>query len=123
MINAGPTAPNPNELLAKPALDELIKDLRNQFDFILVDTAPIGLVSDSLILDRIADVNLYIVRADYTPKKNIEDATIIFHEEKLKNMFFILNSVDFDKRAYRYGYGKKYGYGYGLKKGIAYGYK
>ena len=123
MINAGPTAPNPNELLAKPALDELIKDLRNQFDFILVDTAPIGLVSDSLILDRIADVNLYIVRADYTPKKNIEDATIIFHEEKLKNMFFILNSVDFDKRAYRYGYGKKYGYGYGLKKGIAYGYQ
>lgn len=123
MINAGPTAPNPNELLAKPALDELIKDLRNQFDYILVDTAPIGLVSDSLILDRIADVNLYIVRADYTPKKNIEDATIIFHEEKLKNMFFILNSVDFDKRAYRYGYGRKYGYGYGLKKGMAYGYK
>lgn len=123
MINAGPIAPNPNELLSKPALDELIKDLRKQFDYILIDTAPVGLVSDSLILNRFADVNLYVIRADYTPKKNIEDATIIYHENKLKNMFFILNSVDFNKRVYRYGYGKKYGYGYGFKKGIPYGYK
>ncbi len=123
MINAGPVAPNPNELLAKPALDELIKDLRNQFDYIIIDTSPIGLVSDSLILNRIADVNLYIVRADYTPKKNIEDATIIYNEDKLKNMYFILNSVDYEKRNYRYGYGKKYGYGYSMKKGSIYGYK
>jgi len=123
MINAGPIAPNPNELLAKPSLDELIKDLRKQFDFIIIDTAPVGLVSDSLILNRIADINLYIVRADYTPKRNIEDATTIYNEEKLKNMYFILNSVDFSKRNYRYGYGKRYGYGYSLKKGSAYGYK
>lgn len=123
IINAGPVAPNPNELLSKPALDELIKDLRAQYDYILVDTAPVGLVSDSLILDRIADVNLYVVRADYTPKKNIEDATIIYEENKLKNMYFILNSVDFNKRAYSYGYGRKYGYGYSLKKGMTYGYK
>ena len=122
-INAGPVAPNPNELLAKPLLDELIKDLREQFDYILIDTSPVGLVSDSLILDRVADVNLYVVRADYTPKKNIEDATIIYHEKKLKNMYFILNSVDYNKRAYRYGYGKKYGYGYSMKKGVVYGYK
>lgn len=122
MINAGPVAPNPSELLAKPALDELIMDLRDQFDFIIIDTAPIGLVSDSLMLNRIADINLYIVRADYTPKKNIEDATIIYNGDKLKNMYFILNSVDFNKRYYKYGYGKKYGYGYSLKKGFAYGY-
>lgn len=123
MINAGPVAPNPNELLAKPALDELIMNLRDQFDYIIIDTAPVGLVSDSLMLNRIADVNLYIVRADYTPKKNIEDATIMYNDDKLKNMYFILNSVDFNKRNYRYGYGKKYGYGYSMKKGSAYGYK
>lgn len=123
MINAGPVAPNPNELLAKPALDELINDLRDQYDYILIDTAPVGLVSDSLILNRIADVNLYVVRADYTPKKNIEDATIIYHQERLENMYFILNSVDFTKHSYRYGYGKKYGYGYSLKKNYSYGYK
>ncbi len=123
MINAGPVAPNPNELLAKPRLDELIKDLRDQFDYIIIDTAPVGLVSDSLMLNRIADVNLYIVRADYTPKKNIEDATILYNENKLENMYFVLNSVDYNKRAYRYGYGKKYGYGYSLKKNYSYGYK
>ncbi len=123
MINAGPVAPNPNELLAKSKLDELIKDLREQFDFIIIDTAPVGLVSDSLMLNRIADINLYIVRADYTPKKNIVDATIIYNEEKLNNMYFILNSVDFNKRYYKYGYGKQYGYGYSLKKGFSYGYK
>lgn len=122
MINAGPTAPNPNELLAKPALDELIDDLREQFDYIIIDTAPIGLVSDSLMLNRIADINLYVVRADYTPKKNIEDATVLYNDEKLKNMYFILNSVDFNKRNYRYGYGKGYGYGYSMQKGAAYGY-
>lgn len=123
MINSGPIAPNPNELLAKAKLDDLIKELRELYDYIIIDTAPVGLVSDSLILNRIADVNLYIVRADYTPKKNIEDATIIYNDDKLKNMYFILNSVDFEKRNYRYGYGKKYGYGYNLKKGFSYGYK
>lgn len=123
IINAGPIAPNPNELLAKSKLDELIKDLRKQFDFIIIDTAPVGLVSDSLILNRIADVNLYVVRADFTPKKNIEDATIIYNDDKLKNMYFVLNSVDNTKRNYRYGYGKKYGYGYSMKKGAVYGYK
>ena len=123
IINSGPVAPNPNELLAKPKLDELIKDLREHFDYIIIDTSPIGLVSDSLILNRIADVNLYIVRADYTPKKNIEDATMIYNDDKLENMYFVLNSVDYNKRNYRYGYGKKYGYGYGLKKGMTYGYK
>lgn len=123
MINAGPVAPNPNELLAKPILDQLINDLRGQYDYILIDTAPVGLVSDSLILNRLADVNLFVVRADYTPKKNIEDATIMYNENKLKNMYFILNSVDYSKHTYRYGYGRKYGYGYSLKKEIPYGYK
>ena len=63
------------------------------------------------------------MRADYTPKKNIEDATIIYNQGRLKNMYFILNSVDFNKRTYRYGYGKRYGYGYSQKKGAVYGYK
>lgn len=123
IINAGPVAPNPNELLAKPKLDELINDLRSQFDYIIIDTAPVGLVSDSLLLDRISDINLYVVRADFTPKKNIEDATIVYNENKLKNMFFILNSVDYTKSSYRYGYGQKYGYGYSMKQRSSYGYK
>ena len=68
-----PIPPNPSELLSKPILDELIVNLKSKFDFIIVDTAPVGVVSDSFLLNRIADVNLYIVRSGYTPKKYIED--------------------------------------------------
>ena len=93
------------------------------FDYIIIDTAPIGIVSDSFALNRFSDVNLYVVRADYTPKKNIEDATILYKQKKLNKMYFILNAADFHKASYRYGYGKKYGYGYGNKYGYGYGYE
>jgi len=116
VITSGPKPPNPSELLAKPTLDILINDLRNQFDYILIDTAPLGVVSDSFSLNRLADVNLYIVRADFTPKKNIEEAANLFINNKLKNMYFVLNDTDIRKNAYQYGYGKKYTYGYGNEK-------
>lgn len=112
VITAGAIPPNPNELLAKSLLDELVKDVRDDFDYIIIDTAPIGVVSDSFLLNRLTDVTLYVVRADYTPKKYIEDATMYYKEKKLTRMYFILNSVDLNAIAYRYGYGKKYGYGY-----------
>jgi len=115
VITAGPIPPNPNELLAKPALDELITEIRDQFDYIVIDTAPMGVVSDSFTLNRLADVNLYVVRADFTPKRNIEEATNLHINKKLKNMYFILNASDLKKNTYRYGYGKlrKTEYGYG----------
>jgi len=122
IITAGPVPPNPAELMAKPALDKLIADFKEKFDYIILDTAPIGIVSDSYALNRFADVNLYIVRADYTPKKNIEDASLLFKQKKLTSMYFILNAADFHKSSYRYGYGQKYGYGYGNKYGYGYGY-
>ena len=122
VITAGPVPPNPNELLATPLLDELINELRTQYDYIVIDTAPIGIVSDSFAINRFADVSLYVVRAGYTPKHCIEEATILFKREKVRNMYFVLNGTDIHKKAYRYGYGKKYGYGYGKKHGATYGY-
>ena len=122
VITAGPIPPNPAELMAKPALDKLIADCKEKFDYIILDTAPIGIVSDTYALNRFADVNLYVVRADYTPKKNIEDATLLFKQKKLTRMYFILNAADLSKASFRYGYGKKYGYGYGNKYGDGYGY-
>ena len=124
VIMAGPEPPNPNELLTKPILDKLIVDLRKQFDYIVIDTAPMGIVSDSFTLNRFADVNLYIVRADFTPKKNIEEATNLYIQKKLKNMYFVLNSADMHKSSFTDDYGKKYGYGYRYsnKQGHTYGY-
>jgi len=122
VITAGPVPPNPNELLATPLLDELINELRTQFDYIVIDTAPIGIVSDSFAINRFADVSLYVVRAGYTPKRCIEEATTLFKKEKVRNMYFVLNGTDMHKKSYRYGYGKKYGYGYGKKHGATYGY-
>ncbi len=122
VITAGPVPPNPNELLATPLLDELINELRTQYDYIVIDTAPIGIVSDSFAINRFADVSLYVVRAGYTPKHCIEEATTLFKREKVRNMYFVLNGTDIHKKSYRYGYGKKYGYGYGKKHGATYGY-
>lgn len=113
VITAGSVPPNPNELLAKPALDELINELRGEYDFIIVDTAPVGMVSDAFLLNRIADVNLFVTRSGVTPKKYVEDADRYFQENKLKKMYFILNSVNLNSTDYRYGLYKKYGYGYG----------
>ena len=123
LITAGPVPPNPNEMMAMPALDELINELKQQFDYIILDTAPMGIVSDSFALNRFADVSLYLVRADYTPKKNIQDATKLFLMNKVRNMYFVLNASDYKKSSYRYGYGQKYGYGYGNKYGYGYGYE
>jgi len=124
IITSGPIPPNPSELLLKPALDKLMAELREQFDYIVIDTAPILVVSDSFSLNRLADVNLYVVRADFTPKKNIEEATNLFKHKKLNNLYFILNATDLTKNTYRKGYGKKYGYGYefGKKNRHTYGY-
>jgi len=123
VINAGPVPPNPNELLAKPALDELIDIYREQFDYIIIDTPPLGAVSDSLLLNRFSDVNLYIVRADYTPKSNIIEANDIFFNQQLNNMYFVLNATNFQKTSnyYQLGcrkrYSSNYGYGnYGQKQ-------
>jgi len=122
IITAGPVPPNPGELMAKPALDTLIANCKKKFDYIIIDTAPIGMVSDSYSLNRFADVSLYVVRADYTPKKNIEDATMLFKQKKVNRMYFVLNAENFNKASYRYGYGRKYGYGYGNKYGYGSGY-
>lgn len=112
IITSGIIPPNPNELLAKPLLDDLIGDLRNEFDYIIIDTAPIGVVSDSFLLNRVADVNLYVVRSNYTHKKLIEEAETYYRDNRLNKIYFILNNVDLNQKSYEYGYKRQYGYGY-----------
>ena len=127
LLLAGPTPPNPTELLARENLHQVIEMLKKQYDYIILDTAPVGLVTDTLQIARYASVNCYVSRADYTPKANIGLLNSLVEEKKLSNCCVILNGVDMSKKkyGYYYGYGKygKYGrYGYGRYGYGKYGY-
>ena len=127
LLLAGPTPPNPTELLARENLHQIVEMLKKEYDYVILDTAPVGLVTDTLQISRYANVNCYVCRADYTPKTNIGLVNTLAEEEKLKNVCIILNGVDMSKKkyGYYYGYGKygKYGrYGYGRYGYGKYGY-
>ena len=115
ILPAGIIPPNPAELLSRKNLDQAIEYLKEVYDYIILDTAPVGLVADTLIISRVADATVYICRADYTPKSDLELANTLYREEKLKNMSIVLNGIDMAKRkyGYYYGYGKTGGYRYG----------
>lgn len=113
LMLAGPIPPNPAELLARESMHQIIELLKQKYDYVILDTAPVGLVTDTLQLAPHADVNCYVCRADYTPKANINMLNTLVDEEKLKNVCLILNGIDMSKKkyGYYYGYGKygKYG--------------
>ena len=127
LLLAGPTPPNPTELLARENLSQILEILKRQYDYVILDTAPVGLVSDTLQIARYANVCCYVCRADYTPKSSISLLNDLAEQSKLVNPCVILNGVDMSKRkyGYYYGYGKygKYGrYGYGRYGYGRYGY-
>jgi len=127
LLLAGPTPPNPTELLARENLRQVVDVLRKDYDYVILDTAPVGLVTDTLEIARHADVNCYVCRADYTPKSNIGLLNTLANDGKLLNTCVVLNGVDMSKRkyGYYYGYGKygRYGrYGYGRYGYGRYGY-
>lgn len=112
LLPAGQVPPNPAELLASPRLDEALQELKKEYDYIVIDTAPVGVVADTLILGRIADMTLYVCRSAFTHKKEIGSADSLYRERKLKNMCLLVNGVKWQTK--RYGnYGNKYGYEYG----------
>ena len=116
LLPAGIIPPNPAELLAKENLDKAIEFLSEQYDYILLDTAPVGLVADTLLIGRVANATIYVCRAGYTAKSSFDFINEIKDENKLPNMSLVINDVDMDKGTYygagKYGYGKRYGYGY-----------
>lgn len=114
IIAAGVIPPNPNELLMHERLDTLIAELRNQYDFIVIDTAPVGAVSDTFLIDRVVDIALYIVRMEYSDKRNMDYLNHIFEEKSLKRPYVVINDMNMESkyyyhRGYSYGYGKYYG--------------
>jgi len=115
-ISCGPVPPNPAELLLDSRVEEMFKWLRENFDVILVDTAPVGMVSDAMTLGNFANTTLYIVRQGYTYKKQISLIDEFYHENRLPKISIIINDVKLKPGYGYYGYGR-YGYGYGYGGG------
>jgi tyrosine-protein kinase Etk/Wzc len=112
--------PNPSELLLSERLEKLLELLREQFDFVLIDTPPIGLVSDALLLNKHLDATFYIVRQGVTQQRQLKIVDEINTNKKMPRVYIIFNGVKFGSGGY--GYGSGYGYGYGYNYGYGYGY-
>ena len=122
IMPGGPIPPNPTELVARDSLVKAIDMLKEKFDYVILDTAPIGMVTDTQIISRVADASIYVCRADYTPKAGYLYINELSRGHKLPNLCTVINGVDMNdkKNSYRYGYGKYgkyYGYGYGYGYG------
>lgn len=113
LLLAGPIPPNPTELVARPSLEIIMNHLKDHYDYIIIDTAPVGLVTDTLQIGRVADATVYMCRADYTPRESFNLINSLSNENKLPNMSIVLNGIDMSKKkyGYYYGYGRygKYG--------------
>jgi tyrosine-protein kinase Etk/Wzc len=116
VLPCGPIPPNPSELLLSERINELFTQLKQKFDYIIIDTAPVGMVSDALTLGKYADCTLYVTRQEHTFKKQIALIDEMYRTKKLPHISIILNDVKMPTGGGYYGnYG--YGYGYGVKKG------
>lgn len=126
VLPSGAVPPNPTELVARKSLEQAIDLLKQHFDYVILDTAPIGMVTDTRLIARVADLSVYVCRAGYTHKNDFELINELEQEKKLPNLCVLINGIDMSKRkngyyySYgkysKYGYGKKYGYGYGNEK-------
>lgn len=124
VIPSGIIPPNPGELIQSPRLADLFTELRSRYDYIVVDTAPVSLVSDTFHLDKYADLTLFVSRANYLSREFLPTIQEVYEQKKLHNMACILNGVrgGASRYGYRYGYGYGYRYGYGHRYGYGYGY-
>ena len=127
ILPGGIVPPNPTELVARRSLDDAIEILKKNFDYVILDTAPIGMVTDTQLISRVADITVYVCRSGFTPKSDFKLVNQLVNEGKLHNVGIIINGIDMNSHStgYYYGYGKygRYGkYGYGKRYGYGYGY-
>ena len=127
ILPGGTVPPNPTELLARDGLEKAVETLKKNFDYVILDTAPVGMVTDTLLIGRVADLSVYVCRADYTRKAEFTLINELSENNKLPNLCIAINGLDLQKKKYGYyygygkygkyyGYGKRYGYGYGEHK-------
>ncbi len=112
IIPSGPIPPNPSELIMNKKMDELIELLKKQYDTIIIDSPPIGLVTDALLLNKYADSLIFVVRQNVTKKDHLSSVDKLYKEEKLINASVLFNAAKSGGIGYGYGYGYGYGHGY-----------
>ena len=111
LISGGPVPPNPSELLLTTRFENLIKEALQTYDYIIIDTPPLAIVTDAFVLAKYADHTVFITRQNYTPKAFLSDIQDFYDSGKLKNISIVLNDI-YKSEDLGYGYG--YGYGYGI---------
>lgn len=126
ILLGGAIPPNPTELVARQALEEAVEQMKQHFDYIIIDSAPIGMVTDTQLIARVADLSVYVCRSNYTAKSEFKLINELQQDGKLPHPCVLINGIDMNKRetSSYYGYGKygRYGhYGYGKKYGYGYG--
>lgn len=120
-IGVGTVPPNPAELLSSEKLDKFINELRGEFDFIILDCPPVEVVTDAKVINRVADLTLFVIRAGLLEKDELPNIQEYYDQNRYRNMAILLNCTDinsgygYHRYGYHYGYGKHYGYGYNSK--------
>jgi tyrosine-protein kinase Etk/Wzc len=113
---SGTIPPNPTELLLRPRLADFFATVKKQFDYIIIDSPPVGLVTDGQIISKYVDATLFIIRQKYTLKNQLIIIQDIYENKKINNLCILVNDVK-EKSGYGYGYTLGYGYGYGNGNG------
>jgi capsular exopolysaccharide synthesis family protein len=117
MLPAGVTPPNPSELLMSDRLDQLMEQLKLLYDFIVVDNVPAQVVADAGIVNRVADVTIYVLREGRIDRRYLPQLQRLYEEKKFNNLCILINDSKIEQKRYGYGYGHGYGYGYGYGYG------
>lgn len=121
IITSGPVPPNPSELVLTKNYLELLDNLKKHFDFVIIDTPPVGIVTDAIRSYQNSDYSLYITRASHSPRTFISYINKLHNSKIINNLNLVLNGVEESSGKYGYGYGYNYGYSYGY--GQSYGYR
>ncbi len=119
-IPAGHVPPNPTELLGRSRMDQLIELLKERYDYIILDGTPVNMVADTMVLSRVADMNLFVLRGGISDRRQLPLVKELCDGNRLKNVSIVLNGTEI-RHTYGYSYGYGYGYGYGYY-GYGYGY-
>ena len=110
-VGAGPAPPNPSELILSEDFNQMLESLKKEYDLIILDTPPVGIVSDALLAMKKADLPIYVIRADYSKREFVRNLNRLIEVNKFTNLAVILNSLkQYGKSDYGYSYGYQSGY-------------